>query len=252
MGQAIARRFAAEGARVMVAGRNEAVLKALVDEIGGAYVCCDITVKADIDALVAVTIKRFGRVDVGINAVGLGLMKPFLDNTTEDLERITAVQFIGPFQFFQALIRAMTAGGSIIQISSATAQIMLDDHAAYMGTKAGSEQVIRAVANEFGARGIRANVISPGQTDTPMAAAAYAVPEIIKLFEREYPLGRTGTADDIANACLWVASDGCLMTGQVLQVNGGVTLRRNPRMAEIQAVAIAAGVGPIDVNSSAR
>ncbi len=239
MGQAIARRFAQEGARVMVAGRKPAELKTLASEIDGEFCLCDITSKAEVDALVAKTLSAFGKVDVGINASGLNIIKPFLDVTTDDLERITKAQFIGPFQFYQALVRGMSMGGSIIQISSAVATIMLDDHAAYMGTKAGADHVIRTVANEFGEKGIRANIVAPGLTDSPMAAMAFAVPAIIELFNRETPLGRTGTVEDIAAACLWLASDECYMTGQTLQVNGGVTLRRNPRSSEIQAAFLA-------------
>ena len=80
-----------------------------------------------------------------VNATGWGLLKPFLETTTEELQRMTALQYIGPFQFFQAMIKAMPKGGSLIQISSATAKIMLNDHAAYMGTKAGTDHVIRCI-----------------------------------------------------------------------------------------------------------
>ena len=126
-------------------------------------------------------------------------------------------------------------GGSIIQISSATATIMLNDHAAYMGTKAGPDHVIRCVANEFGAEGVRANSIAPGLTDTPMNADAKAVPGLFDAFIPGYPLGRYGTSDDVAAAAVWLASDECFMTGETLQVNGGLTLRRNPSREEIGA-----------------
>ncbi len=135
----------------------------------------------------------------------------------------------------------MTGGGSIMQISSATATILFHDHAAYMGTKAGVDHVIRCIADEFGARGIRANSISPGLTDTPMTADAKGVPGLFDAFVAGYPLGRIGTVDDIAAAAVWLASDECFMTGQNLQVNGGLTLRRNPTKDEIaRAVAGAA------------
>jgi NAD(P)-dependent dehydrogenase (short-subunit alcohol dehydrogenase family) len=237
MGQAIARRFAEEGASVMVAGRKREPLKNLAIEIAGDHFLCDITVKSEVDALVAATLSRFGKVDVGINASGMNLSGPFLDVSTDDLEKITRAQFIGPFHFYQALVRAMLkgSGGSIIQISTAAASIMLDDHAAYMGTKAGADHVIRTIANEFGERNIRANVVAPGLTNSPMAAAAYAAPAILELFNRETPLGRTGVPEDIAAACAFLASEECYMTGQVLQVNGGVTLRRNPRAREMEA-----------------
>ena len=112
---------------------------------------------------------------------------------------------------------------------------MLNDHAAYMGCKAGADHVIRCVANEFGSRGIRANSISPGLTDTPMTAGAKATPGVYEAFTACYPLGRVGTSEDIAAAAVWLASDECFMTGQNLQVNGGLTLRRNPTRDEINA-----------------
>jgi len=126
-------------------------------------------------------------------------------------------------------------GGSIIQISSATATIMLNDHAAYMGTKAGTDHVIRCVAHEFGKEGIRANSISPGLTDTPMTSDAKTVPGLFEAFLAGYPLGRIGTPDDIAAAAVFLASDECFMSGENLQVNGGLTLRRNPTSEEIAA-----------------
>ena len=235
MGQTIARRFRQEGAQVVVAGRHIDELQRFAQEIGGHAVSCDITRRSDLEALANAAIAAMGSVSIAVNATGWGLLKPFLENTTEDLQQMTALQFIGPFQFYQEMIRVMTGGGSIIQISSATATIMLNDHAAYMGTKAGTDHVIRCVAHEFGSRGIRANSISPGLTETPMTAAAKQVPGVFEAFRDCYPLGRIGTADDIASAAVWLASDECFMTGENLQVNGGLTLRRNPTAAEIAA-----------------
>jgi NAD(P)-dependent dehydrogenase (short-subunit alcohol dehydrogenase family) len=233
MGQVIARRFAQEGATLVVAGRGMDALEPLTAEIGGTAVTCDITDEADLARLAQTALDATGRLDLAVNATGWGLLKPFLDTTKADLERITALQFTGSFLFYQAVLRAMNDGGSIIQISSATASIMLEDHAAYMGTKAGADHVLRCVANEFGHRGIRANSIAPGFTATPMTGRAGKNAAIIGAFAREYPLGRVGTSEDIADAAVWLASDQCFVTGQVIQVNGGLTLRRNPRNAEI-------------------
>jgi NAD(P)-dependent dehydrogenase (short-subunit alcohol dehydrogenase family) len=141
------------------------------------------------------------------------------------------------------MIKAMTRGGSLIQISSATATIMLNDYSAYMGTKAGFDHVIRCIANEFGDRGIRANSISPGLTDTPMNAEAKKIPGLFDVFVNSYPLGRIGTSEDIASAAVWLASDECFMTGQNLQVNGGLTLRGNPTSEEIGAAIAKASAG---------
>lgn len=240
LGQIVAAQLAAEGARVMVAGRHEAPLAAIAEQIGGAYALCDITSEQDLAQLVTRTQDAFGGVDIAINCTGWGLLTPFLDTTREELERMCALQFIGPYQFFQAVLRGMADGGLIVQVSSATARIMMDDHAAYMGTKAGIDHVIRCIANEFGARGIRANSVSPGFTASPMTARAARNPAVVGAFAREYPLGRVGTLQDTSEAISWLCSDGCFLTGENLQVNGGLTLRRNPTNAEIVAAVQAA------------
>lgn len=243
MGHAIARRFAEEGAKVMVAGRRREPLEEAAAEIGAASCVCDITVEADIARLIRTTTDRFDRIDIGVNATGWGMLKPFFETNREDLELMAAIQFTGPFQFFQALVKAMPDGGSIMQISSVTATIMFDNHAAYMGTKAGMDHVIRTIANEFGGHGIRANSIAPGGTaDTPMSGGGLNFPAVAKLYAREIPLQRAGVALDIANAALWLASDeSSFVTGQTIQVNGGQTLRRNPSIGEVYAAFGAGG-----------
>lgn len=247
MAQVIAARFAQEGARVVVAGRKREELDRFAREIGGVAATCDITKRDEVFALAATAKAELGRVDIGVNATGWGLVKPFEQTTPEELRQMTDLQFVGPFYFMQALLGVIEDGGSLIQISSATATIMLNDHAAYMGTKAGFDHVMRCIANEFGHRGIRANSISPGLTDTPMTAQAKATPGLFDAFTPCYPLGRIGTSEDIAEAAVWLASDACFVTGQNLQVNGGLTLRRNPNRDEIQASvmrAIAAAQAP--------
>lgn len=237
MGQKIAERLAQEGCKVVVTGRHEEPMRAIAEQIGGNYILMDITSKADVDAAADFAVKTYGKLDIGVNATGWGLMKPTHETTETDLDKIMGIQFKGPFFFIQAMLRVMGQGGSIIQISSATATIMLENHAAYMGTKAGIDHVIRTVANEYGARGIRANSISPGLTETPMAGDSFSVKELIDAFAKEYPLGRLGTREDIAAAVVWLASDECFMTGQNLQVNGGLTLRRNPILSELGEIA---------------
>ena len=234
MGQVMARRFVAEGAKVLVAGRNEDILQDISGEIGGHYALCDITNREQVFALAASAVEKMGKVDIAINSTGWGLLKPFLENTEEDLEKMTKLQYIGPFFFYQAMLEVMGEGGSLIQISSATAKIMLNDHAAYMGTKAGTDHIIRCIAHEFGEKGLRANSISPGLTDTPMTAAAKETPGIFEAFDKGYPLGRINTSEDIAAAAVWLSSDECYMTGENLQVNGGLCLRGNPTSKDIQ------------------
>ncbi|GAB4156081.1 MAG: hypothetical protein Tsb0016_27650 [Sphingomonadales bacterium] len=142
---------------------------------------------------------------------------------------------LGKCGFMQEMVKAMDKGGSIIQISSATATIMTYDFQAYMGTKAGIDHVVRAVANEYGAQGIRVNSISPGLTETPMTEAVFKMQPIVDAFVSGYPMGRLGTSEDVAAAVVWLADDECFMTGENLQVNGGLTLRSNPSPQQRQA-----------------
>ncbi|WP_428310517.1 SDR family oxidoreductase [Hydrocarboniphaga sp.] len=244
MGQVIARRLHSEGAAIIVAGRQLEPLQQFAEQVGGLALQCDITRRGDIVDAAQRAFDWKGRLDIGINATGWGFLKNFLETTEDELQRITALQFTGPFHFYQSMIEAMMKnpqpGGSIIQISSATATIMLNDHAAYMGTKAGSDHIIRCIAHEYGKHGIRANSISPGLTDTPMNAEAKKIPGMFDSFIAGYPLGRIGTSDDVAAAAAWLCSDECFMTGENLQVNGGLTLRRNPTREEIGASIAAA------------
>lgn len=237
MGQIIARRFANEGVKVAVAGRRMDDLAHFAKEIGGLPILCDVTNRDQVFAMVRAVKDAWGRVDIGVNATGWGLLEALEDTTPETLSKMVDLQFKGPYYLFQALIDAMKvnnpSGGSIITISSATAKIMLNDHASYMGCKAGIDHIVKVVAHEFGQFGIRANSISPGLTETPMTAAASAAPGLVEAFLPSYPLGRIGTSSDIAAAAVFLASDECFMTGENLQVNGGLTLRRNPTREEI-------------------
>ena len=228
MGQVIARRFLSEGATVVVSGRDGAELDRFAADSGASAIACDITKKEDIQALAAAAREARGKIDIALNCSGWAKGGPFCEFAEADLLQTINIQFKGPFQFFQAMLQNMDRGGSLIQVSSATATIMSYDYEAYMGTKAGIDHVVRAIANEFGAKGIRANSISPGLTETPMTSAVFKMPGVVEAFAEGYPLGRLGTSDDIAAAAVWLSSDECFMTGQNLQVNGGLTLRSNP------------------------
>jgi 2-hydroxycyclohexanecarboxyl-CoA dehydrogenase len=234
MGQAIARRFLQEGARVVVSGRTAAGLQAFADETGCRWQACDIRRKPDVERVVAGTLEAYGALDIAVNCAATGQYSPFEQTTEAEIDEMLAIIFKGSFFFMQAVVGAMRRGGSIINVSSAVADIMFENHAAYMGAKAGMNHVTRAVANEFGAKGIRANILSPGLTVTPMLGG-FMAPGMVDAFVKEYPLGRVTTVEDVANAALFVASDECFMTGQTFHVTGGLTLRRNPTAAEIQA-----------------
>jgi NAD(P)-dependent dehydrogenase (short-subunit alcohol dehydrogenase family) len=242
MGQAIARRFAEEGARVVVAGRKERELREFAAEIDARVAMCDITQKSQLQSLAQTALEAFGRVDVAVNCVGLGLMGKLLETTEEQIDQMMDLHFKGSYFFLQVFCEQLSrgGGGSVILTSSASVHALLFHHAAYIGSKAGAEALARCFANEFGARGVRVNSVAPGLTATPMTSSEMQMPGLQSAFVKEYPLGRIGTVQDVANAALWLAGDECFMTGQVLQVNGGVTLRRNPLPREINASLAAA------------
>jgi len=237
LGAALVRRFTEEGAKVAAAGRRIDAVKSVADAFGATALACDLNDLSSVDKMVADAVQALGGLDVGVNSTGWGLLKPFLETDESDLLQMSQVQFIGPYRFFQGLVRAMQDGGSIIQISSVTATIMMDNHAAYMGTKAGMDHIIRCIANEFGGQGIRANSVAAGGiSDTPMSGGGLNLPAVSKLYEREIPLGRSGNSEDVAQAVLWLASDDSqFITGQTIHASGGQTLRRNPALSEIYA-----------------
>ena len=251
MGQVIARRFAAEGARVIVAGRTETKLRALAQELGGEHRVCDITHSADVAALAHFAAERFGSLDIAVNCTGWAPMTKLLEVKEEELDQLCALQFKGVYFFLQSMVAQMASGvgGSIIQMSSASAYALLYNHAAYIATKSAGDALVRCFANEFGSKGIRINSIAPGLTGSPMTAQEMELPGLQEAFIKEYPLGRIGTASDIANAALWLASDESFVTGQVLQINGGLTLRRNPTPREINSSLKAAATAATKVAS---
>jgi NAD(P)-dependent dehydrogenase (short-subunit alcohol dehydrogenase family) len=237
MGQVIARRFAQEGARVVVAGRAESSLRALAGELKGEFFLCDVTRSNEVAGLAAFARRLTGRLDVAVNCTGWAPMTKLLDVKEEELDKLSALQFKGVYFFLQSMVAQMagSGGGSIIQMSSASAYALLYNHAAYIATKSAGDALVRCFANEFGAKGVRVNAIAPGLTGSPMTAHELSLPGLQEAFVKEYPLGRIGTSDDIANAALWLATDESFLTGQVLQINGGLTLRRNPTPREINA-----------------
>jgi len=244
MGQVIARLFASEGATVMVAGRHEEPLAALAKELGGHHALCDIASHSDVHGLAKSAAAKMGRVDAAINCTGWGLLANLLETTEEDLDRIVDLQVKGVHHFLQAFVGVMKdqdpQGGSLISLSSATTKALINNHAAYIGTKRAGEAMIECVANDFGQFGIKANTVSPAFTESPMTAESFQVPGLVDAFLPKYPLGRLNTSEDVAHACLWLCSDEAFVTGQNIQPNGGLTIRGNPQAGDIEAAVGAA------------
>ena len=198
MGQAIAERFLAEGAQVVVSGRGRDGLDAFAARTGATAIPCDISSRAQIEALAGATIERHGRIDIAVNAAAIGFLAKFEEETETQIDSMLSIIFKGGLFFMQVMVGAMkqAGGGSIINISSAVADIMSDDHCSYMGAKAALNHMTRFVAYEYGKHAIRANILAPGLTLTPMLGG-YNVPGLVEAYAREYPLGRITTIEQL-------------------------------------------------------
>jgi NAD(P)-dependent dehydrogenase (short-subunit alcohol dehydrogenase family) len=234
MGAATARRFAEEGAKLVLGARRLDKLKPVAESVGGIAVKCDITSEEDIEALAKKALDEYGHLDVAINYSGVDSSgTPIAEVTRETLQQACDVHMIGSTLFFKHMAANMSDGGALITASSMTALLAPPGLAAYAGTKRGVDQVVRIAAVEYGARGIRVNSIAPGFTYSGMTADYFDVPSIPKAFQKEVPLGRLVTVEDIANAALWLASDEAFITGQCLDMTGGQTLNRIPTGEEM-------------------
>lgn len=233
MGQATARRFAQEGAKVVVAARRADRLEALASEIGGTACACDISDEDQLAALARTATDTYGRLDIAVNFAGINVSSPIAEISAEALKDAIDIQFTGAILFMKHMAGAMAEGGSIIMTSSLTATLAPAGMTAYAGTKAGVDLVVKIAALEYGKQDIRVNAITPGFVKTEMTTGIIdAAPAVPKAFERETRLPRLGTVEDIANAALWLASDEAFLTGQNLQVNGGADLGKFPTPAD--------------------
>jgi len=223
IGAAIAERFAAEGAEAIAADL------ACADEglTGGGKPRLhrhklDVSDGASVQRLVEAVLARFERVDVLVNCAGIGANKPFLETPVELFDRILAVNLRGTFLMSQAVARRMPPeGGSIINIGSISGLRGNLGRAAYGASKGGLVTLSEVMAVELASRKIRVNVIAPGPIETPLVESMLS-PAERAIWTRRLPLGRYGTAAEVAAAAVFLASDeASYVTGHVLAVDGG-------------------------------
>ena len=232
MGAAEAALFAREGAKVVLGDVLQAEGQAVAEQIVAAggealFVELDVTQECDWERAVELAVSTFGRLDILVNNAGIwreaGVEKTTLDVWNE----VVAVNQTGTFLGMRAAIPALRAagGGAIVNISSVLAFIGTGTGAAYHATKGAVHALTKTAAVELAGDGIRVNSVHPGAIDTPMAdEATHDDDETRKAVVAAHPLGRMGTADEVARGVLYLASDDAsFVTGTSLLIDGGNT-----------------------------
>lgn len=222
IGAATARRFAADGATVVVGDLD-------TSHAPGAWAqAVDVTDEDTVGALFDAVVAREGRVDVVVNCAGIGALAPIIDLEADQWRRVLDVNLTGAFLTIKHAARRMGSGGSIVTIASLNARQAGAGMSAYCAAKAGVVMLTEVAALELGPQGIRVNAISPGLVDTPLVAPLLGVPGVRQEYLDNTPLGRTGTPDDVADAVVFLTAPGSWITGEVLNVNGGAHTGRYP------------------------
>ena len=236
IGRAAATMFAAEGASVSVLDRSETAANETVELIradGGTAVAviADVTVAADVEAAVARAVSDFGHLDILFNNAGVDSFGSIADATEDDWDRVFAVNVKGTFLMSKAVIPHLaSSAGVIINQGSVAALVGIPNLAAYCAAKGAVVSLTRSMAVDLAAMGIRVNVICPGTVYTPLieplirARGQGDFDAGLALTVAKYPIGRLGTAEEIASVALFLASgEASFLTGSVIAADGGMT-----------------------------
>jgi glucose 1-dehydrogenase len=252
IGQAIAVRFAEYGANVAInylsspdeAEDTEQMLHDCIERVRGhevkdVLVQADVSKEDDVIQMVEQTVSELGGIDVLVNNAGIQISRPSHELPTAEFEKVLAVNLLGAFMCAREAIkrfRAAGRGGSIVNVSSVHEQIPRPDYLSYSVSKGGMRNLTRTLALEYAGENIRVNGIGPGATITPINRAWIDDPVKTKRVASHIPLGRPGTADEMAGVTCFLASDdAAYITGQTVFVDGGLTLYadfREPWSAE--------------------
>ncbi len=229
IGRAIALKFAHEGAAVMVADLDGKTVMGFADEIeadGGSAIGigADITKRAEIDAMVAAAIERFGRIDVLVNNAGSRIIKPFLEHTEEDWRRMLDVNLTGHFFCCQAVIPHMleAGGGRIINMASIASFVGRLNRAGYVAAKGGLLSLTRALAADMAGKKITVNAVAPGMIASPLNRDIAEDQVLGDAWNAENLARRWGEPEDVAGVAAFLASDDAgFITGETITVDGG-------------------------------
>ncbi|MEC3917690.1 SDR family NAD(P)-dependent oxidoreductase [Nocardia sp. CDC160] len=225
MGLATAHRLIAEGAQVIITGRDKTRLDTAAENLGERAVAIagDATDAEDLAALTRTIGERFGRLDVVFANAGIGAFQPIWAVTTDEFDRVVAINFKSVFFTVQHTLPLLVDGGAIVINASFALYRGAPGTALYSATKAAVHNLTRALTAELAPRGIRVNSVSPGYIDTP-AYRAETSPEAQAAAASMVAAGRIGSSDEVAAAVAFLASDDAsYVTGQDLIIDGGLT-----------------------------
>ena len=228
IGLSTARAFCKEGAKVILFGRQKEKLISAANELGDSafIVQGDMTNNDDLDQLINNTLNNFKGIDILVNSAGLFNGAPLHEISDSQWDGIMDINIRSVFQLTRRVLPTMIAqkNGSIVHISSIAGLIALSGVAAYNVSKGALNQFSRSIAIEYGSYGIRSNSICPGLIETDMTADLMKDATLMQEWSKEYPIGRFGKPEDVASACLFLASDeSSFITGTLLPVDGGFT-----------------------------
>ena len=230
IGRACAERFVREGARVMLVDvRADGAATAATLGDGARFFQADVSVKAEVDALVAATLAAFGPIDILVNNAGVTHAADFLDLAEDDFDRVLRINLKSMFLCSQAVAREMVKRqdtqqrGCIINMSSVNAELTIPNQVPYVVSKGGVNQLTRVASISLAPHGIRVNAIGPGTILTELAKqAVLASPEARHTILSRTPLGRCGEPEEIAGIAAFLAGDDAsYITGQTLYADGG-------------------------------
>ena len=230
IGKAIAKGFAARGARVIVTGRAEDALLATADEISAAEpvvpIVCDVADPRAIAALVHQACARFNRIDTLVNVAGVNRRKPALEVTEDDYDFVLDINLKGAFLLAQAAGKQMIeqGGGNIINIESLNSDRPLTNVLPYAMSKAGMNNMTKALATEWGEFGVRVNGLAPGFILTDLTRKLWSDERMFQWGVSNTPLRRLGQPEDMVGTAIFLASPAAaFLTGQTIYVDGGFT-----------------------------